>query len=172
MTNDKNREYLEAKVRTANSAQLHLMLLDGAIRFAREAEKGVLRGDELAYHPPLLRAMDIVEELLVGVRHDTDALNAKLAQLYAYIYARLTSVYVNGDKQQVADAIRVLEIQRETWRLAVARLTEDGPPTADDRPAAAAHPGGKVASRAKAPSPKPHLDGSHPATPGGLSIEA
>ena len=162
MANENKREYLEAKVRTANSAQLHLMLLDGAIRFAREAEKGVIRKDELAYQPPLLRAMDLVEELLAGVRHSEDELNEKLAQLYTFIYARLTSAYVNADKRLMAEAIQILETQRETWRLAVAKLAEETLRTE-------ASPG----AQAMQPAPKPHL-GSSPsdAAIGGLSIEA
>lgn len=161
MTSDKKREYLEAKIRTANSAQLHLMLLDGAIRFAREAEKGVLRSDEIAYQTPLLKAMDIVEELLAGVRHSTDELNEKLAQLYTFVYMRLTSVYVGGDRRLIGEALQILDVQRETWRLAVAQLAEQ----AKAEEAAPARP--------KTTAPKPHLGADHAASPtGGLSIEA
>ena len=155
-----NREYLEAKVQTANSAQLHLMLIDGALRFGREAEKGVLRQDEVAYQPPLMRAMDIVGELLAGVRHNKTDLNAKLAQLYAFVYARLTSAYVNADKQAIAEALQVLEIERETWRQAVEKLTTEQP----------AKPG--VEARKK-PAPKPHLGSTNAESPTtGLSLEA
>ncbi|QDT67771.1 Flagellar protein FliS [Planctomycetes bacterium MalM25] len=155
-----NREYLEAKVQTANSAQLHLMLIDGALRFGREAEKGVLRRDEVAYQPPLMRAMDIVGELLAGVRHNKTDLNAKLAQLYAFVYARMTSAYVNADKAAMAEALQVLEIERETWRQAVEKLGAEQ----------AAQPG--VQSRKK-PAPKPHLGSAPAATPAtGLSLEA
>lgn len=168
MMTDKNREYLEARVQTANSAQLHMMLLDGALRFAREAEKGVLRGEELAYHAPLTRTMDIVEELLAGVRHSEDDLNEKLANLYTFIYMRLMSVYVNGDKQMMAEALRVLEFQRETWRQAVDKLATD---TKGDAKAEA--PAAPVAK--KIPAPKPHLGGSSVTADipvGGLSFEA
>lgn len=156
MSSAQTREYLEAKVRTASSAQLHLMLLDGALRFGREAEKGVLRGDELAYHGPLLRAMDIVEELLAGVRHSTDALNGKLAQLYTFVFARLTSVYVKGDKALMAEALRVLEFQRETWRQAVEKLASEQP---------------SASTLTKSPAPKPHLGSAGAETASGLSLE-
>ncbi|MEN0110897.1 MAG: flagellar export chaperone FliS [Planctomycetota bacterium] len=157
-----SREYLEAKVQTANPAQLHLMLLDGALKFGREAEKGVLRGEEHAFQPPLMRTMDIVEELLASVRHSTDEINEKLAQLYTFVYARLTSVYVNGDRDLMGEALRVLEFQRETWRQAVEHAL------ADEKPAA-----GATTPAAKAQSPKPHLGGAPAMTPNGrLSLEA
>lgn len=162
MTTDKNREYLEARIQTANSAQLHLMLLDGALRFGREAEKGVLRGEELSYQAPLLRTMDIVEELLAGVRHSTDELNEKLANLYTFVYARLMSVYVNSDKTMMAEALRVLEFQRETWKQAVEKLAAEAKEEAPKAPAAK-----------KAPAPKPHLGGATADAPmTGLSFEA
>lgn len=159
---DRQREYLEAKVQTANSAQLHLMLLDGALRFGRDAEKGVLRGEELDYQPKLLRTMDIVEELLVGVRQGTDDLSAKLAQLYAFVYARLTSVYVNGDKQMIAEALQILDYQRETWRQALEKLASEDA-TAD----------ATTEAKPKAPAPKPHLGSAPIDVPaGGVSFEA
>lgn len=167
MMTDKNREYLEARIQTANSAQLHMMLLDGALRFAREAEKGVLRAEELAYHAPLMRTMDIVEELLAGVRHSDDELNEKLAGLYTFVYMRLMSVYVNGDKQMMAEALRVLEFQRETWRQAVDKLATE---TKAEAPAAPTAPLAK-----KVPAPKPHLGGGSVTADipvGGLSFEA
>ncbi|WP_197526133.1 flagellar export chaperone FliS [Botrimarina colliarenosi] len=171
---DKNREYLEARIQTASSAQLHLMLLDGAMRFGREAEKGVLRGDDLAYQATLLRTMDIVEELLAGVRHSTDDLNEKLAQLYTFVYARLTSVYVNGDKKMMVEALQILEFQRDTWRQAVEKLATEA------KIEMAAE---KAPSAPKVPAPKPHLGAApahHSATgqsasglpASGLSIEA
>lgn len=159
---DQKREYLEARVQTANSAQLHLMLLDGALRFGREAEKAVLRADEVAAQPLLMRTMNIVEELLAGVRHSDDELNEKLAQLYTFTYARLTSVYVNLDKTLMAEAMQILEFQRDTWRQACEKLAADG--TATEGASGATKP-------AKPAAPKPHL-GSSPATTGGLTLEA
>lgn len=157
---DQRREYLETKVQTANSAQLHLMLIDGALRFGREAEKGILRADELAFQPPLMRSMDIVGELLAGVRHDATDLNAKLSQLYAFIYTRLTSAYVNADKRAIAEALQILEVERETWRMAVEQIGSEESTEPSQ-------------STKKAPAPKPHLGHvSSNATADSFSIEA
>ena len=151
-------EYLEAKVNTASPAQLHLMLIDGALRFGRQAEKGLLRGDEEAAHPPLLRAMDIVGEMLAGVRGGESEVNEKLTKLYEFVYARLTSVYVNTDHKRMAEALRILEYERETWRQACEKAAGE-------------------ASAGKAPkafAPKPHLGTTSPsqATGQGLSLDA
>ena len=44
------------------------MLIEGAIRFGRQAEDALQKGDQLGAAGPLLRVIDIVGELLAGVR--------------------------------------------------------------------------------------------------------
>lgn len=162
--NDRPSEYLESKVNTASPAQLHLMLLEGAIRFGRQAEKALMRDDELNAHPPLMRALDIVEELLASVKHSESDINAKMAQLYAFVFRELTSVYVQFDHKRMAEALQVLDYQRETWRLACDKIAEEGVTEG-----AEAAP--EQAADTKTAAPKPHL-GSAQAPTGGLSIEA
>lgn len=160
MNAQRNREYLEAKVNTASSARLHLMLIEGAIRFGREAEKGLMRGDEQAAHPPLLRAMAVVEEMLAAVRDGDSEINRKLSELYKFVFVRLTSTYVNADHKMMAEALAILEYERETWRLACEKSDEG-----------AAAGKGSAEPRAKTPpAPKPHLDGLAPSE--SLSFEA
>jgi len=54
--------YLESKARTAPPQRLHLMLIEGAIRFARLAEEALRRGEPAAADVSLLRVIDIVGE--------------------------------------------------------------------------------------------------------------
>lgn len=164
MTNPGKNEYLQSKVMTASPAQLHLMLIEGALRFGREAEKAMMRDDEEAAAPFSLRTLDIVEELLASVRHSEDDVNVKLAQLYLFIYTRVTSAYVNTDHEAMAEALRVLEFERETWRMACEKtqgVTSDEPEPDSTVPA----PKG---GRAKAAAPSLDLaSGSE-----GLHLEA
>lgn len=122
MSNARKSEYLEAKVTTASPAQLHLMLIEGALRFGREAEKAFLRDDESAATPLALRVLDIVEEMIAGVRHREDELNQKLTRLYEYVYSQVASAYVNTDHQKMGEALRVLEFERDTWRQACSKI--------------------------------------------------
>lgn len=154
-----NREYLASRVTTASPAQLHLMLIDGAIRFAGEADKKFEANDIDGASHPLRRAMDIASELLASVRHSKSDLNTKLAALYEFIFTRLTMAHVNTDREKLAEAIRILHAQRETWRQACEIAA--GAQTA--KPAGSEEPRG------------PHKPLSHlgaDTTTGGLSIEA
>ena len=144
MSPNSQREYLESRVTTASGPQLHLMLIDGALRFCREAEKALMREDEELANPAILRAMKIVGEMLVGVRHSEGEINQKLGQLYLFVYSRLTSVYANGDFKLMAEAIKVLEFQQETWQQACKKVAEEAgaeceAPSEDRKPAPMPH---------------------------------
>lgn len=115
-------KHLEAKINTASSAQLHLMLIEGALRFCLKAQHELDKNNEGYANEALVRAIDIVGELLAGVKGGETEVNAKLADLYLYLLHTLTSAYVNTDAKKLADVMRVLEFERETWRLACERV--------------------------------------------------
>jgi flagellar protein FliS len=122
-------EYFESKVMTAPAHKLHLMLIEGAIRFGRQAEAALRRGDVEAADEPLMRTIDIVGELLVGVREMKTELNTKLAELYLFVFRRVAEAKVNDDANTLADALQLLDYERETWQLVCQKLESD--PNAD-----------------------------------------
>ena len=78
--------------------------------------------------------------------HDPE-LCKQLSGLYTYMYRLLTDANVQHDLETIDEAIRLLEYDRETWKLLMQRLAEeraagagtDAPSTADaDEPSAAA----------------------------------
>ncbi|MCA9241527.1 MAG: flagellar export chaperone FliS [Planctomycetales bacterium] len=133
MNSSRQKDYLESKVNTASSAQLHLMLIEGALRFLTQADKALLREEEVAANAALVRVLEIVEELMVGVRHSSDEINTKLAALYQFVFTQVSMIYVNGDRQLLREASRILEFQRDTWRQACDKLGN-----AEKKPAAPA----------------------------------
>lgn len=128
MSNSGNQQYLENRVKTASSAQLHLMLIEGAIRFARQADRGYEANDVEMASPHLLRAMDIVSEMLAGVKHSDSEINTKLVELYRFIFTRLTMAYVNTDRTKLTESISLLEFERETWQVACERTAANKSP--------------------------------------------
>lgn len=156
MYDPQNHDYFAMRVRTANPAQLHLLLVEGAIRFVRQADQALLRSDELTANHALLKALDIVGEMISGVRHAKTEVNEKLSRLYEFVYARLALAYVNADRVLLAESLRVLDFQRETWRMACEKVS--------------AAPAEAGSAAPKAPVPMPHLDGLP--TSQGVSFEA
>lgn len=109
--------YLTNEVLTATPQRLQLLLIDGAIRFARQAEAYWIDGQDREADEALTRSEQIVTELLCGLNPDGDAeLVRRVASVYLFIFRTLTTAHLHRDEAKLAEAIRVLEEERETWR--------------------------------------------------------
>jgi flagellar secretion chaperone FliS len=160
-------QYLESKVSTAPSHRLHLMLIEGAIRFGRQAEDALRCGDALSAAEPLMRVVDIVGEMLAGVRGQKTELNEKIAGLYLYLFRRIVEAKVNNDVEKLSEALKLLEYERETWQLACDAIASQVPESAQK-----GFPGKPTVPR-QMPA-MPHLAGGHQSstTSSRFSLEA
>ena len=68
-------EYLETQVMTATPHQLHMMVIDGAIRFATQAEEALQEDDFETAHFALNRSREFVTEVGEGVVTVNNALS-------------------------------------------------------------------------------------------------
>ncbi len=163
MNPSQSGSYLESRVLTAPPHRLHLMLIEGAIRFGRQAEQAMRAGDRAAASPPLTRTISIVGEMLASVRAAKSEINDKLAGFYWFLFSTVSSAKINDDVDKLSEVLRLLEYERETWQLVCDKVADETPaasPSTDD---------------AEPPRPLPHLaDGCYTAlaTEGGLSLEA
>ena len=117
--------YLESKVLTASPQRLHLMLIEGAIRFGRQAEESLRKGERAAAATPLLRMIDIVGELLAAVRANKSDLNKKIADQYWFLLRRVSEAKINSNAAALAEALRLLDYERQTWQLLCEKLSAD-----------------------------------------------
>jgi flagellar protein FliS len=124
-----NAQYLESKVLTAPSHRLHLMLIEGAIRFGRQAQEALSRGDRSAAAAPLLKLMDIVGEMLAGVRGQRGKINGNLAQLYWFLFRLTSEAKIDSDREKLAAALRLLEYERQTWQIVCDKVGSEPSPT-------------------------------------------
>jgi flagellar secretion chaperone FliS len=130
--------YLRTKVLTASPEELRLMLLEGAVKFARQGREGMEARDYEAMYAGLSQARDIVFELMTTIRGDVDPdLAANARGLYAFIYRTIVEASLEKDAVKAGKAIELLEYERETWVLLMQKLAEER---------AAARPGGAPTS--------------------------
>src|SRR5262245_21852962 len=127
MSNSGHTQYLASKVQAAPPHRLHLMLIEGAIRFGRQAEDALRRGDRVAAPPALLRVLDIVGELVAGVRGKESLLNDKIEDFYWFLLRRVSEANIDGDAAKMAEVLKLLEYERETWQLVCNRLDATSP---------------------------------------------
>lgn len=126
--NDTNtaNAYLKTKVMTASREELRLMLIDGAIKFARQAHSGIERNDPELTYAGFSQCRDIVLELLNTIRPEHAPEVAKSVQeLYTFLYGELVKAGINKDRGILSEVISLLEYERETWVLAMERATQE-----------------------------------------------
>ncbi len=119
---------------TATPEQLHLMLYDGCIRYAAQAREAIQRKDYEASFEGLTRARNIISEMQNGLRHDVNPeLCERVGAIYGFLYHKLLDANVNRSIEDIDDALRVLKVERETWRILVDKVNRAQPD--DDAPA-------------------------------------
>ncbi len=134
-TPDISKEYLKAAVLTATPEQLHLMLLDGAIRFATRGRQAIEEGKLEDMFNAMERAQRIVLELSNGIRREVNpTLGDKMMALYGFIYRRLIDANLGRDLKAVDDALRILRHQRETWVLLIEKIQKECPTASRPQP--------------------------------------
>ncbi len=131
--------YLAAAVMTAPPQKLQLMLIEAAICAAARASQHWNEGRGHDAAESLLRAQAIVGHILASLDRETEPeLAGRTAAVYLFIFRRLLDANVGQDRQKLGDAIRVLEAERETWRLVCENLAASPNAPSPPFPAAAA----------------------------------
>jgi len=117
MTASPRDDYLVQQVMTATPQKLQLMLIEAALRHAQQAERLWQSHDDQAAGEALVRSQQIVTELLCGLNPERDRrLVNQVAGVYLFIFRALTEAQLRRSEQRLAEAVRLLEIERETWQ--------------------------------------------------------
>lgn len=116
-------DYLETQVMTAAPQNLHLMVVEGAVRFASQAKVALEEQDFELSHFALGRSRDFVNEMIAGLNGEqTPELVNQLKGLFAFAYERLVRADHERDPKLVSEALVVLEQHLATWRELVETL--------------------------------------------------
>ncbi len=118
--------YLRTRVMTASPEELRLMLLDGAIAFAKKGSDAVAHKRHEEAFTNLTSAREIIMELMTTIR---DEPNPELAQnvrsLYTFLYTHLVEGSFEKDTAKIAKVVELLEFERETWVMLMQKLAEE-----------------------------------------------
>ncbi|OHB65920.1 MAG: hypothetical protein A2V70_02985 [Planctomycetes bacterium RBG_13_63_9] len=123
--------YLATEVLTATPQKLQLMLIEAAIRFAERARADWQADDDEQAADALGRAQQVVGELLAGLNRQLDSpLVKKIASVYLFVFRNLMEASCQRDEKKLDDALRVLQVERETWCQVCRKLGGESPPDA------------------------------------------
>ncbi len=124
--------YLENEVLTAPPEKLHLMLIQGAIRFIRQAQQHWQADRAEAATECLIRAQEIVGEMLASLKPEQDKnLVSKVAGVYMFVFRSLIDAQLSRNAKALEDALRVLQIEEETWQQVCRQLAGQRAATGD-----------------------------------------
>lgn len=131
-----SNEYLKTKVLSASPAQLRLMLLDGAVRFATRGRDGLAEHDYEKSYDGLSQAKAILIELINALRPEVDPeLCENLSALYTFMYKRLVEASLEKSPAIVDEVITLLQYERETWSMLIEQLARENRPATTATPA-------------------------------------
>ena len=136
-------DYLTAQVLTATPQRLHLMLIDGAVRFAQQAKQAWNDPSRRqAREEALTRCVRITGEMLACIRGSRLPAGEQFVTVYAWLFRTVTEAKLLGDERKLDDALELLAVERETWRLVCERfgseVADDGRRLPETSPPAAA----------------------------------
>ena len=125
MTSEHNTAtaYLHTKVMSAAPEELRLMLIEGAIRFARSAREGLANKNFEQSYEGVSSCRDIVVELMTNLRADVDPeLCDRVRAIYGFIFQELTEASMAKSTERMDKVIELLDYERETWVLLMDKL--------------------------------------------------
>lgn len=121
-------DYIENQVLTATPHQLHLMVVDGALRFARKAALAAEQQNFEQAHFALDKSRDLVAELIGGLDPaQQPELVDQLKALFVFVYENLNHADVKQEASFIHDAIKILSIHRESWCELIQQLQSNAP---------------------------------------------
>ena len=114
-----HNQYNLVQIKTANKGKLIVMLYQGAIRFMNQALLLLEKKDMEGKGNALIRAQDVILELLYsldqGLLDQGEELALNLQRLYLYSYRRLVHANVHMDTEAIEEVITLMQNLLQAW---------------------------------------------------------
>lgn len=112
-----NQSYLKNQVMSASPAQLISMLMAGAIKNVKLAQKAIEAEDKPKTHAKILLAQDIILELKYAVNQDVEgSVGPELINLYDYMYEQLVQANINNNPAKLVEVDTLMTDLLTTWK--------------------------------------------------------
>ena len=119
--------YQRMQAETSTPGQLIALLYDAMVRSLDRAQTGLEQRDLETAHAPLLRAQDIVLELIASLNveegGEAGVMARQLAPLYEYMYRRLLEASIHKDVSAVEEVRRLILPVRDAWSNALEQVS-------------------------------------------------
>lgn len=120
-------QYRQTQIQTAKPEQLILMLYDGAISFLKKAKVSIENKNIEESHNLLIKAQDIIIELMASLNLEVGEIALNLFRLYEYMHYRLVEANIKKDEKPIDEVLSMLQELREAWETAIKKVKEEKP---------------------------------------------
>lgn len=110
------KNYIKQEVEGATKGKLVLLLYDGAIKFMRISIKAIEEQDIQGSHNNIMRAQNIVYELMSTLNMDAGDISKNLLRLYDFIIWQLIEANRDKSKEKIEGVIKIMSNLRDAWR--------------------------------------------------------
>ena len=107
--------YKNNSVNYASKEQLLLMLVDGAVKFAKIAREALVSKDIKKSHENQVKVQDIFTELMISLDQNAGEWAKQIYQVYEFIKTRLFEINLKKDVAMMDELMPVIENVRDTW---------------------------------------------------------
>ncbi len=107
--------YKQQALNTTSPGELTLMLYNGCLKFIKRAEQAIEKNDIQEKNVNLIKAQDIIRELMVTLKTDAE-IGQNMMRMYDFILSRLVDANVNNDVKALKEAEQFVVDFRDTWK--------------------------------------------------------
>ena len=113
--------YKNNSVNLASNDQLLLMLVDGAVKFAKRGKLAIEEKNIAVAHESIVRTQDIFTELRVSLDTSSGEWATQMFNVYGFINQKLCEANIKKDTKVMDEVIPLIEEVRDIWHEAQKR---------------------------------------------------
>lgn len=107
--------YRRVDIETASQGRLIVMLFNGAIRQAAEAQRQLEAEKGTGAHKHLIQAQEIIAELRSALNMDAGEVAHNLDRSYEYFHHLLVTANIKKEVEPIEECVGLMTSMRDTW---------------------------------------------------------
>ncbi|HOE65963.1 MAG TPA: flagellar export chaperone FliS [Candidatus Hydrogenedentes bacterium] len=117
--------YRQVDVETASQGKLIVMLFNGAIQRAEQAQRQMQKNRFEGVHNNLIRAQEIIGELRGALNMSMGDIPKNLDRIYEYFQYLLIQANIRKETAPIAECVRLMSTMRDTWQEAFEAIARE-----------------------------------------------
>ncbi len=115
MQNNASNHYKQMQIKTANQGKLIVMLYDAAIKAIKTAIDEIPNKNLYEVHTNIIKAQDIISELMLALDFEAGDIAKRLWSLYTYMNKKLVEGNIKKKVEPLNEVMTYLNELRDAW---------------------------------------------------------